>query len=145
MNQIVKLAISRMEPTSTSAKIRQVMPEIEEKLAAGVRLGEIHKVLLSAGFNLSIHTLKTYIYRHRKKERPVARKEESFRKSVSGNDFLQRDRSNAASLAAPERFASREPLSIQNIDRLMKPSSSEQAEKLARYELLAKKNRRGTS
>lgn len=143
MNQFVKLAISRMEPTSTSAKLRQVMPEIEEKLAAGVRLREVHQVLLEAGFDLTFQTLKTYIYRYRKKEQPVLREETYFKKSVPDNGCLSRECSDPSTPASSNSLAPRIPMSMQNIDRMMKPTPSEQAEKLARYELLARKKRKG--
>lgn len=143
MNQTVKLAISRMEPTSMAAKLRQVMPGIEEKLAAGVQLGEIHKVLVNAGFELTFQTFKTYIYRYRKKERPTVQENSSYRQSVSGNYFSQRDICETSKLDSTDNFESHAPISMQSIDRLMKPSPSEQAEKLARYERLARKNRRG--
>ncbi|TKA17517.1 conjugal transfer protein TraD, partial [Xanthomonas euvesicatoria pv. citrumelonis] len=62
-----KQAVRQTEPTTKAAQLREVMPEIEKKLAAGVQLRTIHKALTDAGFDLTFQTLKTYLYRYRKK------------------------------------------------------------------------------
>lgn len=145
MNQFVKLAISRMEPTSTSAKLRQVMPEIEQKLAAGVRLRDIHEVLVGAGFDLTFQTLKTYLYRSRKKARHVPREEAGLNRSVPSTGCLPHDISDHKKPASSNKSVAGVPVSMKNIERMLKPTPSEQAEKLARYERLAKINRKGAT
>ncbi|WP_237165377.1 hypothetical protein [Pandoraea vervacti] len=59
-------AIEQTAPTTKAAQLREVMPQIEKKLAAGVQLGTIHQALTDAGFELTFQTLKTYLYRYRK-------------------------------------------------------------------------------
>lgn len=108
------------------------MPEIEKKLAAGVQLGTIHKALIDVGFDLTFQTLKTCLYRYRKKHQAKREKQTA---SLSPSDETVSDDTVSSE-------GSRTPLSMQEIDRLMKPDPTEQAKKLARYERLAKEQRR---
>ena len=134
--------ICEVGPRDGLQLLRQVMPDIEVKLAAGVQLGVIHKALVTAGFELSFQTLKTYLYRHRRKEASLIRVNNAFRQpaeiSQSTECSVVRDSDENSS----NRSATREPLSMQEIDRLMRPDPAQQAEKLARYERLAKQERR---
>ncbi|AKK24981.1 hypothetical protein [Pandoraea oxalativorans] len=123
-------AIEQTAPTTKAAQLRDVMPEIEAKLAAGVRLGTIHQALNDAGFELTFQTLKTYLYRYRKQHR--ARTAE--RLAVPGDPRSEASVSHATDAGPPRP---REPLSVQEIDRLMKPDPAELAERIARYERIA--------
>ena len=57
-----KQAVRETEPTTKAARLRDVMPEIEKKLSVGVQLRAIHQALTGAGLDLSLQTLKTYLY-----------------------------------------------------------------------------------
>ncbi|VVE59122.1 conjugal transfer protein TraD [Pandoraea sputorum] len=132
-------AIQQTAPTTKAAQLREVMPQIEKKLAAGVQLGTIHQALTDAGFELTFQTLKTYLYRYRKQRRAKS----------AGRQAEPVDSRTAAAPASPRPEASvpsatdagpprpREPLSVQEIDRLMKPDPAELAERIARYERIA--------
>jgi hypothetical protein len=131
-------AIDQTAPTTKAAQLREVMPQIEKKLAAGVQLGTIHQALTDAGFELTFQTLKTYLYRYRK-----------HRAKSAGRQAEPVDSRTAAAPALPGPEASvppatdggppppREPLTVQEIDRLMKPNPAELAERIARYERIA--------
>ncbi|RWA36896.1 conjugal transfer protein TraD [Xylella fastidiosa] len=80
-----KQAVRETEPTTKAAQLREVMPEIEEKLAAGVQLGTIHKALTDAGFDLTFQTLKTYLYRYRKKVRTSEIPAKLTKSSITAN------------------------------------------------------------
>lgn len=131
-------AIGQTAPTTKAAQLREVMPQIEAKLTAGVQLGTIHQALNDAGFELTFQTLKTYLYRYRKQQRARA----AQRPVVPGDPRSETPAS--ACPQAPEPQATdarppqpREPPSMQVLDRLMKPDPAELAERIARYERIA--------
>lgn len=115
-------ALMAIEPKSKAAKVREVMPVIEQRIAAGVRIADILKALKDSGLELSEATLKSYLYRYRKKQGKTG-------ESVSYE-------------TKPEPSTSSGPVSMQELDRLMKPDPAKQAEDLAHYERLAKQQRR---
>lgn len=59
-------ALQAVEPETKAAQIRQVMPIIEQQLKAGVRRQAILNVLKEQGIEISMETLKSYLYRYRK-------------------------------------------------------------------------------
>jgi hypothetical protein len=129
---------------------------IEQRLAAGVRIADILKALRDGGIDLTEATLKSYLYRYRQKHgraetakppaQPGARQTGvSHSDAALGGDSLTPrpaalPPSNEAD--SSENPPTRGPISMQELDRLMKPDPAEQAEKLARYERLAKQQRR---
>ncbi|MCP3041657.1 hypothetical protein [Xanthomonas euvesicatoria] len=135
-----KQAVRQTEPTSKAAQLREVMPEIEKKLAAGVQLGTIHKALTDAGFDLTFQTLKTYLYRYRKKHQAKTKGQQSASRTVGMPTPPQPGESESVSheTDSPETSTPRGPISMQELDRLMKPDPEEQAKDIARYERLAK-------
>ncbi|KKY07927.1 hypothetical protein [Xanthomonas citri] len=138
-----KQAVRQTEPTSKAAQLREVMPEIEKKLAAGVQLGTIHKALTDAGFDLTFQTLKTYLYRYRKKHQAKTKGQQSALpalRTVGMPAPPQPGESESVSheTDSPETSTPRGPISMQELDRLMKPDPEEQAKDIARYERLAK-------
>lgn len=139
-----KQAVRQTEPTTKAAQLREVMPEIEEKLAAGVQLGTIHKALTDAGFDLTFQTLKTYLYRYRKKHQAKTEGQQSASRTVGMPTPSQPSKTESVSYEtdSTETPTSRGPISMQELDRLMKPDPAKQAEDLARYERLAKQQRR---
>lgn len=157
-----KQAVRDTEPTTKAARLRDVMPEIEKKLAVGVRLRAIHLALTGAGLDLTLQTLKTYLYRYRKKQRArTTGHQTALGAPAAGGGPVSSQVGESVLLEAqpPKMHASpkpqettqestqqttplREPISMQELDRLMKPDPVQQAEKLARYERLAKQQRR---
>ncbi|MDR5797997.1 conjugal transfer protein TraD [Caballeronia sp. LZ008] len=147
-------ALTALEPKTKAAKVREVMPLIEQRLSAGVRIVDVLKALRANGIDLTEATLKSYLYRYRQKQqveqetvgqklsanvqhssatRPVSQRHYSDSSSIRDSDLS----THATSNGSPH-----EPMSMQELDRLMKPDPAEQAEKLARYERLAKQQRR---
>ncbi|MGY2492758.1 hypothetical protein [Cupriavidus sp. CP313] len=66
-------ALTALEPKTKVARVREVMPVIEERIAAGVRIADIAKALQDGGIDLSEATLRSYLYQHRKKKRKPGR------------------------------------------------------------------------
>lgn len=124
-------------PTTKSAQLRGVMPDIESRLAAGVQLAVIHQALTNAGLDLTFKTFKTYLHRYRKKQQLKSLNQPAMPVGPPGTSTPLRDAS-----PSPETDAPHGQISMQQLDRLMKPDPVDQAEKLARYERLAKQQRR---
>lgn len=55
-----------MEPKTKAARVRDVLPAIEQKVAEGVRIADIVRTLNNAGLELTVGTLKSYLSRHRR-------------------------------------------------------------------------------
>ena len=142
MNQSVKLAIRQLEPISKAAQLRQWMPEIEEKLAAGVKLVAIHQTLVAIGFDLPFQTLKKYLYRYRRKERAAIPADNAVKRESASKDKFQKNHPAEFKVHLSAESNLRPSLSIQEIGRLMHPDPVQQAEKLARYERVARQQRR---
>lgn len=138
MIQSVKLAIKQTIPTTKAAKLRQVLPEIEQQLAAGVRLESIHKVLEEAGFGLTVPVLRTYLHRLRKEKRSSTREEEQPVDIAAGPTYV----CDANQENASDGLSLHQALSMQEIESLIRPDPTQQAEKIAHYERLAKQQRR---
>lgn len=124
-------AVRQIEPTTKAAKLREVMPEIEMKLAAGVQLGAVHEALIASGFDLTFQTLKTYLYRHRKQRGKSVDRRASPAAPRSANESVSYE-------TDLEVRAPREPISMQELNRVMKPDPAKQAEDLALYERIGK-------
>ncbi|QCU27874.1 conjugal transfer protein TraD [Burkholderia pseudomallei] len=137
-------ALTAIEPKTKAAKVREVMPVIEQRIAAGVRIADILKALQGSGIELTEATLKSYLYRYRKQGKAVGRQVElvGTRRSAGVLASSQPGESVSYETEAPATSPSRGPISMQELDRLMKPDPAEQAEKLARYERLGKQQRR---
>jgi len=63
----LKDLIKQLPSKKTSAKVRELMPEIEAKLSEGVTHEDIVNVLKAQGINISLDVFRVYLYRHRKK------------------------------------------------------------------------------
>ncbi|ARU20782.1 glutathione ABC transporter permease GsiD [Ralstonia solanacearum] len=134
-----------MEPKTKAAKVREVMPVIEQRIAAGVRIADILKTLQGRGIDLTEATLKSYLYRYRRKQGKAVRRQTELvgtRRAADLPASTQPGESVSYETEAPGTSPSRGPISMQELDRLMKPDPEEQAEKLARYERLGKQQRR---
>ena len=130
-------ALEALAPKTTSGKLREVLPLIEQKLAAGVRISEIVTALNGAGFSLSEATLKSFLYRERKKAGKAAAGEPPAGNITAASVSYE----TKAPVAAPvpsSASAARVPLSPQELHALIHPDPAKQAEDMARYERLAK-------
>ncbi|BBU33359.1 hypothetical protein BTHE68_70930 (plasmid) [Burkholderia sp. THE68] len=146
----VMQALTALEPKTKAAKVREVMPLIEQRISAGVRIADILKALREGGIDLTEATLKSYLYRYRQKQQvereTTGQKIQSNAQHSSATESVSQqhhpDSSSITDSDSSEHVASHGPISMQELDRLMKPDPAEQAEKLARYERLAKQQRR---
>ncbi|CCF69606.1 putative uncharacterized protein [Xanthomonas citri pv. punicae str. LMG 859] len=120
--------------------MREVMPVIEQRIAAGVRIADILKTLKDSGIDLTEATLKSYLYRYRKKHQAKTKGQQSASRTVGMPAPPQPGESESVSQEtdSPETSTPRGPISMQELDRLMKPDPEEQAKDIARYERLAK-------
>ena len=123
-------ALSAIEPRTKAAKVRAVMPLIEQRIAAGVRIADILVAMNSSGLDITEATLKSYLYRYRKKKgRPTKRQAMSTatEKNVSYETDLPENKN--------------QPVLMQQLDRLLKPDPETLADDVKRYERLAKQHR----
>jgi hypothetical protein len=123
-------ALSGMAPKTKAARVRLVLPLIEQKIAEGVRIADMLAALHDAGIAISLATLKSYLYRYRKKQAAQA--------PSAGRAGL----ASASGDPAPAAAAPAATLSLQALDRLMKPDPARQADELAHYERLARQQSR---
>lgn len=132
-------AIAALEPRTKSAQLRGLIPEIERKLEEGAALSEIHLALAESGLELTFQTLKTYLYRHRKRVKKKSRSDRPPKADLAevAGTLRQDEFENAGEALGPEL-----PKSIQDLDRLMRPDPVAQAQELAHYERLARKQNR---
>jgi hypothetical protein len=63
----IKSALLSLTAKTTTGQLREMLPLIEEKLAAGVKHEEILEVLNAHGLNLTLGSYKTMLYRIRQR------------------------------------------------------------------------------
>lgn len=120
-------AIDRIEPKTKSARIKAMHGLIEQKIKSGVHLSQIVEALNAAGLDINLVTLKSYLYRLRRKHPSPPRQSAPEIKSDQG---------------APPQVNYARGSAMTDIDSIINPDPVEQAQELARYERLAKSNRR---
>ncbi|EJW5843903.1 hypothetical protein OCK05_004367 [Salmonella enterica subsp. enterica serovar Kentucky] len=69
MDELLKGQIERMQPTTLAGKLRELMPEIDRQVRAGVQHDDIVETLNANGFDVNLNTFRSYLYRYRKKTR----------------------------------------------------------------------------
>lgn len=143
----LKAVISQVEPTTKVAQLRQVMPEIEEKLAAGVTLAQLHKAMTEAGFEVAFETLKTYLYQHRRKSRQAASRPLASASSSTPPELPSPSGPAPAGEhgtpqeipdAAPPQPGVRPPVAPDELVRLMRPDPEKHAADFAELQRLGK-------
>lgn len=152
-------ALEAIEPRSKAARVREVMPVIERKLAAGVLLADILAVLKTAGLEMSPATLRSYLYQFRKArakaESALPTAPASGAASVSSVSCEPSAASphppTPASMPArpadtsgtpvesPSAGDARRALSAAELTRLMRPDPEQEMQDMARYEQIGKK------
>lgn len=106
-------ALRALKPQTTSARLRDVLPLIDERLRAGFRYEEILDTLTKAGMAVNLNTLKSNVQRYRKKQNPVA-----------------------PASAVPIIPATQ--VDTHSLSRFMRPDAAEESVDLLRYEQLGK-------
>ncbi len=148
----LRTALDAMTPGTKAARLRTLLPLIEAKLSVGVRMAEVVRVINQCGLAISPATLKSYLYRYRKQQvRGMAThalpvKTTSDRARAEGGQPVK---SEDAGIVSPSgRAIEREgmsavtALSLQDLERVMRPDPSVQAEEIEYYEQLAYQGRK---
>lgn len=140
----LKARIEALKRSTKAARLRQLMPSIEAKLAEGVRAAEIVETLRKGGLELTIATFRNYLYQYRARHpnKSTERPEGSGGPQTAEAPASRRPEAGVTQESVPPATDGgpprpREPLSVQELDRLMKPEPAELAERIARYERLA--------
>lgn len=140
-------ALMAVGPESKAAKIRQVMPLIEQQISAGVRLQVILDVLKQQGVDLSMATLKSYLYRYRQTER---QKSEKTTKTISPVPSMQpviergapeNDGGVSYDTETDSKVSQATPLGPSELSKIMNPGDDQNASDLAMYENAGRRKR----
>ncbi|MDF0504632.1 ROK family transcriptional regulator [Burkholderia cenocepacia] len=75
-------AVAGVQTRTKAAKLRVMIPQIEQRLAEGVRISDIVEALNANGLPITIATLKSYLYRHRKSQREQLPDSDQHRSSI---------------------------------------------------------------
>lgn len=62
----LRAAVEAVEARTKAARLRAVLPEIEQRLSAGARIVDVVEALNRSGLPITTATLKSYLYRFRK-------------------------------------------------------------------------------
>ncbi len=146
----IEKALMAVEPVTKAAKIRKVMPVIEKQLRAGVRRQAILDVLKEQGIEVSMDTLKSYLYRYRKAQRgnqaktaspaPVPQHFEEPARQVEPEQ-----EGGVSYDTEPSHDADERPhVGPAELSRLMNPGDDKNASDLDRYESAARSRRKRT-
>lgn len=145
-----------VEPVTKAAKIRQVMPVIEKQLKAGVRRQAILDVLKAQGIEVSMDTLKSYLYRYRKAQRdnstlvaspaPAPQNAVPEQRSVEPVQQVEPLVEGGVSYDtdASQDADERPHVGPAELSRLMNPGDDQNASDLDRYESAARSRRKRT-
>lgn len=118
-----------IEPKTKAARVKSMHSLIESKIKDGVQLAQIVAILNEAGLDINTVTLKSYLYRLRRENRNAL--------PQASNPITPID-------APSESPRSSGSTTIQEIDSIIHQDPASQANELAKYERLARSNRRKT-
>lgn len=124
-----KNALTDIEPKTKAARIKNLHDLIESKINSGVHIAQIVEALNAAGLEINVATLKSYLYRLRRKKPPTPLASSPVQNQTVGPEHS-------------ETKTSRSTLS--DIDSILNQDPASQAQELARYERLAKSTRRNS-
>ena len=139
-------ALQAVEPETKAAQIRQVMPIIEQQLKAGVRRQAILDVLKAQGIEITMETLKSYLYRYRKSvkagtvEAPASQPNLQSAAAVAPAEI-------SVSISCDTKPESEEPpapMAPTELNKIMNPGDDVNASELARYESASPSRRKRT-
>ncbi len=139
-------AIEAIAPATKAARLRSVLPLLQAKLDAGVRLAVLVEIVNAHGMIISKGTLQNYLYRYRKKTREVSRPiVRAAPANASGSESTHAPALGAA-FEAKNKVASPVPPSstvlLHELEQIMHPDPFEQEKEFERYEALGRKLRK---
>lgn len=137
-------ALMAVGPESKAAKIRQVMPLIEQQLSAGVSRQMILDVLKEQGIELSMETLKSYLYRYRKAQREKADKQpKTASPAPSTQPVIEQaaPEKNGGDTDSETEVSQTAPLGPSELSKIMNPGDDQNASDLAMYENAGRRKR----
>jgi len=152
----IEAALMAVEPVTKAAKIRQVMPVIEKQLKAGVGRQAILDVLKAQGIEVSMDTLKSYLYRYRKAQRengttvanpaPAPQNPVDVPRPVEPGRQVEPTAEGGVSydIDTSPNADSRPHVGPAELNRLMNPGDDQNASDLDRYESAARSTRKRT-
>jgi hypothetical protein len=133
--------LKALPPNTKAGKVRVLMPLIETKIDQGVRISVILEVLKAGGLDMSEGTFKNYLHRFRSRPKSNAGEIDQDIKSAERPPGFEGSEVRAP-LAGQQGSLADAPVSMLELDRLMKPDPADQANDLSRYERLGKQQRR---
>lgn len=139
----LKSALAQIEPRTKAGKVRELMPVIEQRMAAGVRVSEILETLKSGGIVMTEGTLRVYLYRYRKQQKKTGdtvKQGQPTKRGSLGAEETRQETVRYDTETTPD--TEKGPVSMQELDKLMRPDPARQATDLANYENIAKQQRR---
>lgn len=136
-------ALQAVEPETKAAQIRQVMPIIEQQLKAGVRRQAILDVLKAQGIEISMETLKSYLYRYRKSVKAGTVEAPASEPRLQSAAPAEKSGSVSYDIE-PENEEPPPPMAPTELNKIMNPGDDVNASELARYESASPSRRRRT-
>ena len=141
-------ALQAVEPETKAAQIRQVMPIIEQQLKAGVRRQAILDVLKAQGIEISMETLKSYLYRYRKSVKAgTVEAPANVPNSQSAAVVPEATAEKLEIVSYDTKTESQDlpaPMAPNELSKIMNPGDDVNASELARYESASPSRRRRT-
>lgn len=141
-------ALQAVEPETKAAQIRQVMPIIEQQLKAGVRRQAILNVLKEQGIEISMETLKSYLYRYRKSVKAgTVEASANVPSSQSAAVVPEATAEKPKIVSYDTKTESQDlpaPMAPNELSKIMNPGDDVNASELARYESASPSRRRRT-
>ncbi len=141
-------ALQAVEPETKAAQIRQVMPIIEQQLKAGVRRQAILNVLKEQGIEISMETLKSYLYRYRKSVKAgTVEAPANVPSSQSAAVVPEATAEKPEIVSYDTKTESQDlpaPMAPNELSKIMNPGDDVNASELARYESASPSRRRRT-
>ena len=139
-------ALQAVEPETKAAQIRQVMPIIEQQLKAGVRRQAILNVLKEQGIEISMETLKSYLYRYRKSVKAGTGEAPANEPSSQSAAVVLEAPTEKPEVISydtkPESQDPPAPMAPTELSKIMNPGDDVNASELARYESASPSRRR---
>ena len=141
-------ALQAVEPETKAAQIRQVMPIIEQQLKAGVRRQAILNVLKEQGIEISMETLKSYLYRYRKSVKAGTVEAPAHVPSSQSAAVVPEATAEKPEIVSYDtKMESQDlpaPMAPNELSKIMNPGDDVNASELARYESASPSRRRRT-
>lgn len=139
-------ALQAVEPETKAAQIRQVMPIIEQQLKAGVRRKAILDVLKEQGIEITMETLKSYLYRYRKSVKTGTVEAPASQPKLESAAAVPKAPAEIPVSVSydtkPENEEPSAPMAPNELSKLMNPGDDQNASDLDLYESAARRQKR---